>query len=368
MQNRSRIFSKRNSSIELLRLIAMFMILEHHFNVHSNFNINSLPICFQRFFFQITMQGVGKIGVCIFFIISAWFFIDRNQSLKQSLKRVWIMERELLFWSLTLLLFYLVFFPNYLSAKTIVSSLEPLNFNLWWYATAYALFLLFLPFLQKALLTMGKAMHFSLCLVLLIVYIIPGFIPDTNAPQGFIGMIMIYVFLAAYKWYMRPLSLKQSILLLAVSYAVIMIYTVVSAILLFAGIHRGPFITGDWKLPVILVAFGLFLIFNNFSFHSFIINSIAKSTFAIYLITVYPASIKPLWEGILPVKQFLSISLWPFMYLGLIAIFFACIALDYIRRFIFACTIDKHQGALFEKFWAFVVPKLENARRTLFIR
>jgi hypothetical protein len=55
------------------------------------------------------MQGGGKVGVVIFFSISAWFFLDKEQTIKSNLKRVWIMERELLFWSLTLVAFYLVF-------------------------------------------------------------------------------------------------------------------------------------------------------------------------------------------------------------------------------------------------------------------
>ena len=41
--------------------------------------------------------------------ISAWFFLDREQTIKSNLKRVWIMERELLFWSLAFVAFYLMF-------------------------------------------------------------------------------------------------------------------------------------------------------------------------------------------------------------------------------------------------------------------
>lgn len=33
----------RNSSIELLRIIAMFMILMHHFIVHNGYDVENLP-------------------------------------------------------------------------------------------------------------------------------------------------------------------------------------------------------------------------------------------------------------------------------------------------------------------------------------
>ena len=87
----------------------MFMILMHHFIVHNGYDVLKLPLGPERIFFQLVMQGGGKVGVVIFFSISAWFFLDKEQTIKSNLKRVWIMERELLFWSLILVAFYLVF-------------------------------------------------------------------------------------------------------------------------------------------------------------------------------------------------------------------------------------------------------------------
>lgn len=98
-----------NSSIELLRIIAIFMILTHHFIVHNGYDVLKLPLGPERIFFQLVMAGGGKVGVAIFFSISAWFFLDREQTIKSNLKRVWIMERELLFWSLAFVAFYLMF-------------------------------------------------------------------------------------------------------------------------------------------------------------------------------------------------------------------------------------------------------------------
>lgn len=88
---------QRNSSIELLRIIAMFMILAHHFIVHNGYDVLKLPLGPERIFLQLVMQGGGKVGVVIFFSISAWFFLDKEQTIKSNLKRVWITERELLF-------------------------------------------------------------------------------------------------------------------------------------------------------------------------------------------------------------------------------------------------------------------------------
>lgn len=42
----------RNSSVELLRIIAMFMILAHHFIVHNGYNATRLPLGWKKIFFQ----------------------------------------------------------------------------------------------------------------------------------------------------------------------------------------------------------------------------------------------------------------------------------------------------------------------------
>ena len=54
----------RNSSIELLRIIAMFMILAHHFIVHNGYDVLKLPLGPERIFFQLVMAGGGKV-VCV---------------------------------------------------------------------------------------------------------------------------------------------------------------------------------------------------------------------------------------------------------------------------------------------------------------
>ena len=47
---------------------------------------------------------------------------------------------------------------------------------------------------------------------------------------------------------------------------------------------------------MVMIGFGIFLLFNKCTFHSQVINRIAQSTFAVYLITVYDASITLLWK------------------------------------------------------------------------
>lgn len=245
----------RNSSIEMLRIIAMFMILMSHFIGHNGYDVLKLPLGPERIFFQLVMRSGGAIGVVIFFSISAWFFLDREQTIKSNLKRVWIMERELLFWSLILVTFYLVFDRADLGMKLMVKSVMPLSMGVWWYATAYAIFLALLPFLSKGLKALGREYHLKLAATVLVIWGLTSFIPEMiGINDGFLGFIYLFILISAYKWYMKPFTTKQVWLMTGIGLGFFLLYTAASATLSLLGHDMGIFITGSWKLPVIMVA------------------------------------------------------------------------------------------------------------------
>ena len=175
------------------------------------------PSRLERIFFQLVMAGGGKVGVVIFFSISAWFFLDKEQTIKSNLKRVWIMERELLFWSLTLMAFYLMLDRACIDAKLMIKSIAPLSMSLWWYATAYAIFLALLPFLSKGLKALGRKYHLALAITVLIIRGLTSFIPGSlggypsinSSLTGVFGFIYLFIIISTYKWYMTPFTLKN---------------------------------------------------------------------------------------------------------------------------------------------------------------
>ena len=172
------------------------------------------------------MAGGGKVGVVIFFSISAWFFLDKEQTIKSNLKRVWIMERELLFWSLILVTFYLVFDRADLSMKLMAKSVMPLSMGVWWYATAYAIFLALLPFLSKGLKSLGREYHLALAATVLVIWGLTSFIPGMiEINDGFFGFIYLFILISAYKWYMKPFTTKQVWLTTGIGLGFFLLYT-----------------------------------------------------------------------------------------------------------------------------------------------
>ena len=357
---------QRNSSIELLRIIAMFMILMHHFVVHNGYDVLKLPLGPERIFFQLVMAGGGKVGVVIFFSISAWFFLDKEQTIKSNLKRVWIMERELLFWSLTLVMFYLVFDRADLGTKLMVRSLVPLSTDIWWYATAYAIFLALLPFLSKGLKALGREYHLALAATVLVIWGLTSFIPGMiEINDGFFGFIYLFILISAYKWYMKPFTTNQVWLMTGIGLGFFLLYTAASAMLSLLGHDMGIYLTGDWKLPVIMVGFGMFLMFDHAAFHSRIINRIAQSAFAVYLITDYAASEKLLWVRLFNLQNLYQQPLVILQILGiLLAIYAVCTLLDFIRQALFAATLDRRRGRWFDLLWDKVSNRIHDYSHT----
>ena len=118
------------------------------------------------------------------------------------------------------------------------------------------------------------------------------------------------------------------------------------------GHDMGIFITGSWRLPVVMVGFGMFLLFDCITFHSRVINRIAQSAFAVYLITDYSASEKLLWVQLFNLKDLYQQPWAILRILGiLLAIYAACPLLDFIRQTLFTAIIDRRRGHWFDLLW-----------------
>lgn len=344
---------QRNSSIELLRIIAMFTILMHHFIVHNAYLADNMPAGAYRVVLQL-MGGFGKAGVVTFFTISAWFFLDKEQTFRTNLRRIWLMERELLFWSILLACFYLIFDRKDFGLSQIPKTVFPLGQGMWWYATAYAIFLAILPALSAGLRAIGRRMHLTLAGILLVIYGLLSFVPGTGVPQliDVFGFVYLFILISAYRWYFKPVTTRFIWMVLGAAAAIIAVYASLSTFLAYRGKYCGLFVTGSWKLPMVMIGIGVFLLFERKHFHSAFINRVAQSAFAVYLITDCGASEQLLWHRLFNLEDLLQKPL-PFLtiFVVLIAIYALCTILDLIRQVLFSMTFDRHRGKWFDLLW-----------------
>ncbi len=104
MQNSINNNKFRQSNIELLRIIAMFLIIAHHYAIHSGFNFSTTAITINRLWVQFLQIG-GKIGVNVFILIFGYFLIYSKTIKTTKILKLW---GTVLFYSYTFLILFTI--------------------------------------------------------------------------------------------------------------------------------------------------------------------------------------------------------------------------------------------------------------------
>lgn len=186
--------SKRKSNFELLRIVCMFMIVFHHFAVHSAFNtqivnINTLWIFFVR-------MG-GKIGVNIFILISAYFLINKDEfKIQKHIIKLWT---QIVFYSIIIyIVFYVLLLNNKIEFWELLKNCMPIINSKYPFATAYFLLYIFHPFINKMLNNINQEQHKKMIMILFIIGVIVPFFIDFNSYINFFGFTIYLYIIGAY--------------------------------------------------------------------------------------------------------------------------------------------------------------------------
>ena len=73
--------SRRNSRIELLRIICMVMIVAYHYSMYG-FYAQDLMYSANKPFVELLSLG-GQVGVSVFVLISGYYMVDLNYSFRK---------------------------------------------------------------------------------------------------------------------------------------------------------------------------------------------------------------------------------------------------------------------------------------------
>lgn len=136
---------KKQSNFQLLKIVAMLMIVAHHLVSKNAFNVDTeiVGLTANKLLLQI-LGNNAFIGNNLFFLISAWFLSSKAEdsiNIKYSFSSCVRLERIVLFYSISLLCLSLIFNRG-VSLTLVLKSIFPTLFGLWWYPTTYIVFLL----------------------------------------------------------------------------------------------------------------------------------------------------------------------------------------------------------------------------------
>ncbi|MGO5273108.1 acyltransferase family protein [Bacillota bacterium LCP21S3_A4] len=345
---------KRQSNIELLRIVGMLLIISHHYIVNSGIMESiSLQDHPAKFTF-LTLWGMwGKTGINIFILISGYYMCTSSLTIRRYCKIAfeWIFYHYVIYF-IMLATGYETVSPSRI-LQLIFSPFIYANGN-GCFSSSFLMFYLFIQFLNTFIRSItggGQYRRFILLLLFLFTGLSTFFM--NNAIFGevfwFIAVYFIGGYLRLYppKW---STNLRQSSRLLLLSVAFCYLSVILFAFLQASFQFNVPltfFVTDANKLGAILVGVFLFSTFCNLNIaYSGKINLIAKTTFGILMIHANSDAWRTfMWRDLLHVDVSASLPALPLIGRSIVivgGIFICCSLIDMGRIFLIERPVFNH--------------------------
>ena len=352
-ENEAKTSLKRSSNFELLRILAMLMIVASHATQHSGSGDWALISGkFSLNVFATYLFGTyGQTGVILFVIISSWFLCTSNSIHKNKAVRLYL---QTMISSVAIFFFVKLGGFEPVGVKEFVKAILTPVYGGYWFIRTYLLFYLIVPFLQKAVQSADEKTHKKLLIILTILLPVLRFFFFVEGEFGNVGDF-VYIFVAvSYLKKHEGNFLEKHCRLIFISLLILMQTSLLGAN--FFCYHFGfssEFLEKILKrifpcrhIFVMLLSMSLFYIFKNYVKigSSKIINAIAKTTFGVYIFHENPLYCsygeKGLIDKALLFERWLHVgehfetdAFYPLYFLSCVLfVFVSCSLLEFLRQ------------------------------------
>lgn len=327
---------KRESNIELCRIICMLLIIMHHCVGHGG--AIGMPACANSTIALFVFPG-GKLCFDAFVAISTWFMADQKFRTERFLK-TWT---EVLVYSVGIYFVSVLILGNF-SVRSFVSSLLPMTGNSHGFAAAYLVFYLFLPFLRMISDRISRNQAKWIAILLLFVQVfsqIIGVIVDYTQPlNSELTLFVTCYFISFYlKNYPNQMIHNRGFLLTVVigCWLVIFgswIYALRGGASDFAIRLLLMLINNESSIFPLIGGYAFFLLFLTFKLpYSRVINTIAHTTFGILLIHDHNFLRSYFWNSIFKAPEWYFSPYFVGILLAItLTVFVVCGLIDFIRQ------------------------------------
>ena len=343
----------RDSGIELLRLVCIFLIIAHHYyrwGGYPDFTWES--ICFKEYSLQ-CLALFGSIACSVFILISGYFTVQKKApNIVEYYRRAVPLAVEMTFYIILALVLALTFDWIKIGRALTIQSLFPIFWGNW-FIVYYLLLFAVTPFLNEYLLSLNRNTFLKLIIGLMVLWcVIPTFLVfmyrvgwvkfigwDYSNVDFFAIMYMVGAFIKlhghTFKSYANGWNLFIAILasiFIIISCALFDYASVVTQNNLY--IDKARYFHKPYTIPAVILAVSLFLFFKNLHFKSRFINWMATSIVAVYIIHDNEIMRPVIWEHIWPNMDYFNsgyIELYSHVVLKIFAVFVCCLVIDKIR-------------------------------------
>lgn len=339
----------RQSNVELLRIVAMLMIITLHFLGHgkviSSYTIDNCS----EFMTYSFVKGLCMIAVNCFILISGYFGVD------SPFKPEKILKIALQIWFYSLVIFFVLMISGQinLSYKDYIYAIFPISTNMDGFATIFLIMYILTPFINIMIANLTYKQLRRLFVILVLIFsVIPNIFCFMGTTIEFGGGYGIVWFLVLYitgafikKSNIQNLGKGKGILIYAIlglvaplsSIGAVVIYQI-TGIMKFWEFKE--LLYSYTSVPIYLASIAFFVVFLKIEIHNdkicTVINKIATTTFGIYLIHDNRFLRSILWKFLNPSAYVGQPFLFVYMISCVFCIFIICSVIEMLRQLLFS--------------------------------
>ena len=305
---------ERNSNFEILRIIAMFLIIAHHFAVHTNW-MNGTTAVVKAF------QVGGKLGVNLFVLISGYFLVSGKFKFKKLIRLV----LEVMFYSVGIYLLMCALGKTEFKFNDLIYYCMPLTNKIYWFATIYVIMYCLAPFINIIIKNVTKKQYICLLIGLIA---IQSIIPIITC-KSYLGEVGWFITLYLIAGFIRTYDVKVN------KWTTITTATTTFALMVLLNTIWNINVWNMESVVCVMCAISIFILFKGMKpKYSQFVNIISSTTFGVYLI--HDSKFRSiLWNEWIQPYRF--VNEWWFVFYAIaivFTIFVVCMTIDLCRQLI----------------------------------
>lgn len=310
---------KRNSNIELLRILCMLMIILHHSYYHSNIIRDSSNI---NYIILDTLQLLGLVSNNIFVLITGYYMINKSINKKSLTKIIF----EIFFYGYTILILNLMFFKQ-IEYDVIWKAILVITSNQQWFITAYLLLYISIPFINILTKNLNqKQMEKLIIFGILIFSISPTITLLKQYFSYYIWFVLLYLIGAYLNLYKNKELIEKNKIFLFFSIITVLLFK-------FLTVHNRRFIISNINNFILFtLSVSIFITFiKKKEWYNKNVNYIASSVLGIYLVHDNFILRQIIWKTV-NIGAFIEKPyFWLYEIVIILFIFFTCLLIDKVR-------------------------------------
>ena len=332
----------RDTNMELLRIVAMFMVVTLHCIGHGDF-LNDTSVSLENYILLRLLDSLSQIANALFLMTTGYYMINKKFNLKRILD----------LWGKTIFYSFIIWIVCVLLGREtqVLKSLFPVTIGNYWFISAYISLYFLIPIINILLNKLTKS-QFKYGLIVLIIMF--GIIRVVSNPSAiYSGAIMPVIIIYSIGAYIRKfVEVKHKnkyiikyILLTIIFTLIYMILQIYQRITTNAIVYYRIYLilTGLREYNCIILIAMAICVFMKFvtikiksNFANQTISFIAPSMFSIYIIHENININDWLWKSLGIINYADSCLMVPYILLMVLVVFIACLLIDLLRRGVYS--------------------------------